>query len=70
MSAPTSDPPVSPAGRSTKAGSGDDVSRQIRGSTLLLVGRMMSLGANLVVQVLLVRHFSKADYGTSPTPCR
>ena len=37
--------------------------RQIRGSSLLLVGRVMSLGINFVVQILIVRYLTKADYG-------
>ena len=39
-------------------------SKQIRGSSLLLVGRMISLGTNFLVQVLIVRYLQdKADYG-------
>lgn len=37
--------------------------RQIRGSSLLLVGRMISLGLNLLVQVATVRILSKEGYG-------
>jgi O-antigen/teichoic acid export membrane protein len=37
--------------------------KHIRGSSLLLVGRFISLGLNLVVQVLTVRYLSKSDYG-------
>ena len=37
--------------------------RHIRGSTLLLTGRMLSLCLNLVVQVLTVRYLAKSDYG-------
>jgi O-antigen/teichoic acid export membrane protein len=44
---------------STKPGS----VRQIRGSSLLLVGRMISLGTNFLVQVLIVRYLSQEDYG-------
>lgn len=45
---------------STKSGA----SKQIRGSSLLLVGRMISLGTNFLVQVLIVRYLqNKADYG-------
>jgi O-antigen/teichoic acid export membrane protein len=40
-----------------------EVTTQIRGSSLLVVGRLMSLVVNLGVQVLLVRSLSKADYG-------
>jgi O-antigen/teichoic acid export membrane protein len=36
---------------------------QIRGSSLVLAGRVLSLGLNFAVQVLIVRYLSKADYG-------
>lgn len=39
------------------------VTRQIRGSSLLLAGRIGSMVANLGVQVLLVRSLAKADFG-------
>jgi O-antigen/teichoic acid export membrane protein len=37
--------------------------KHIRGSSLLLVGRLISLGLNFVVQVVTVRYLSKGDYG-------
>ena len=37
--------------------------RQIRGSVLLLVGRVIDLGVGLLVQVLIVRYLLRADYG-------
>jgi len=37
--------------------------KHIRGSSLLLVGRFLSLGLNLVVQILTVRYLTKSDYG-------
>lgn len=37
--------------------------RQIRGSSLLLFGRLISLGTNFLVQVMIVRYLSKGDYG-------
>ncbi len=37
--------------------------QHIRGSSLLLAGRMLSLGLNLGVQVLLIRYLAKTDYG-------
>ena len=37
--------------------------RQIRGSSLLLVGRFIAIGLDLVTQVLIVRALSKGDYG-------
>ena len=36
---------------------------QIRGSSLLLVGRMASLGVNFAVQIIVIRYLSKSDYG-------
>jgi len=36
---------------------------QIRGSSLFLAGRVLSLGANFVTQVLIVRYLSTVDYG-------
>lgn len=37
--------------------------KNIRGSTLLLVGRMVMLGLNFGVQVLTVRYLTKSDFG-------
>jgi O-antigen/teichoic acid export membrane protein len=37
--------------------------REIRGSTLFLLGRVILVGLNFVTQVLIVRYLSKADYG-------
>ena len=41
----------------------DGTRRQIRGSSLLLVGRFLSKGVNFAVQVLTVRYLAKEDYG-------
>jgi O-antigen/teichoic acid export membrane protein/thymidylate kinase len=35
----------------------------LRGSSLLLAGRLISIGINFLVQVLAVRYLAKADYG-------
>jgi O-antigen/teichoic acid export membrane protein len=40
-----------------------ETTRQIRGSSLLLIGRTLSLGVNFVTQVLIVRALSKSDFG-------
>ena len=48
---------------SPEADAKPEVDRQIRGSSLLLVGRLLSLVTNLGVQVLLVRSLSKGDFG-------
>jgi len=37
--------------------------RQLRGSSLLLVGRFLSKGVNFVIQVLIVGYLSKSTYG-------
>lgn len=42
---------------------GDATRKQIRGSTLLLAGKFITLGANFAVQVMIVRYLSKTDYG-------
>jgi O-antigen/teichoic acid export membrane protein len=45
------------------AGSGA-TAKQIRGSSLLLAGRVIALLLNFAAQVLMVRYLSKDDYGT------
>jgi O-antigen/teichoic acid export membrane protein len=43
---------------------GKDANRkQIRGSSLLLVGRVIGLGLDFVTQVIIVRYLTKEDYG-------
>jgi O-antigen/teichoic acid export membrane protein len=37
--------------------------KEIRGSTLFLFGRLILVGMNFLTQVLIVRYLSKADYG-------
>lgn len=37
--------------------------KHLRGSSLLLVGRVIAMAANFAVQVLIVRYLSKSDYG-------
>jgi O-antigen/teichoic acid export membrane protein len=49
-------------GRSVKDGN-DATRRQIRGSSLLLAGRLLSLAVNFATQVLIVRYLSKTDFG-------
>ncbi|MFQ5629291.1 MAG: oligosaccharide flippase family protein, partial [bacterium] len=41
----------------------DATRTQIRGSSLLLVGRLLSVGINFASQVLIVRYLTQADYG-------
>jgi O-antigen/teichoic acid export membrane protein len=58
VSAPTDQAPRSPtdAGRAGRT--------QVRGSSLLLVGRILSMGINFAVQILVVRHLSRGGYGS------
>jgi O-antigen/teichoic acid export membrane protein len=42
---------------------GHRIRKQIRGSTLLLLGRVLSLGVMFAIQVTVVRHLSKESYG-------
>ena len=51
---------VDPAERKT----GDATREHLRGSSLLLGGRAISLGLNFTCQVLIVRYLTKADYGS------
>jgi len=37
--------------------------RQIRGSSLLLLGQFLSKGVNFVIQVMIVRYLAKSDFG-------
>ena len=53
----TPDGPVAPA-KARKETTG-----QIRGSSLLLVGRTMSMAVNFLVQILIVRYLTPKDYG-------
>jgi O-antigen/teichoic acid export membrane protein len=64
---------VSTSGSGVPATAGDDVEggrpvevsgrRQVRGSSLLLLGRLMSLGLNTLTQVVIVRALTKTEYG-------
>lgn len=40
-----------------------ETTKQIRDSNLLLVGRVVALGLNFLVQILIVRYLSKESYG-------
>lgn len=41
----------------------DMTTKHLRGSTLMLIGRLLAVAMNFGVQVLIVRHLSKSDYG-------
>ncbi|MEA2537730.1 MAG: hypothetical protein QOF11_1964 [Chloroflexota bacterium] len=56
------DPTVEPAVEGPSRAHRETTS-QIRGSSLLLVGRTLSMAVNFLVQILIVRYLSTADYG-------
>lgn len=45
------------------ASSNQAAAKHLRGSTLLLAGRVIAMAINFAVQVLIVRYLSKSDYG-------
>lgn len=55
--------PGAPLGRDPVGAAGLETSDQIKGSTLLMLGRVIGVLANMVVQVVVVRYLSKGDYG-------
>jgi len=71
--APDPTPPAVPAGEPSDAEpatpSGDpgrparETRGQLRGSSVLLVGRLLSVGVNLVTQVLIARYLTTTDFG-------
>jgi O-antigen/teichoic acid export membrane protein len=52
------DAQTSPRGKAHRA-----TRKSVRGSGILLLGRGISMGSNFLIQVLIVRHLSKSDYG-------
>ena len=50
-----------PSASATRPAGGTD--QHLRGSTLMLVGRLLSLLLNMASQVVVVRYLSKSDYG-------
>src|SRR5438093_4156560 len=52
-------PPIEAAPRTKHTAT----SRQIRGSSLLLVGRTLSMAVNAIVQIFIVRALTKPEYG-------
>ena len=53
MSEPGEDPPLG----------GGDAKKHLRGSSVLLAGRLIAMVISMVTQVVLVRNLAKADYG-------
>lgn len=41
----------------------DSATSQLRGSSLLFVGKFLAIGGNLAIQVLIVRYLSQGEYG-------
>jgi O-antigen/teichoic acid export membrane protein len=58
-------PPPSPtaAGTTSNAGASEAITRLLRGSTLLLGGRVLALAADFAAHVLIVRYLTKGDFG-------
>jgi O-antigen/teichoic acid export membrane protein len=60
----TASEPASSAADAVAGTGGDSAARkQVRGSSLLLAGRIVSLGVNFGVQLIVIRYLSKTDYG-------
>jgi O-antigen/teichoic acid export membrane protein len=49
--------------RTPRDGLSTESRRHIRGSSLLLVGKVLSAGTNFGIQIMIVRYLAKADYG-------
>ncbi len=58
--APVIEPPPDPPVTAPKP---DSIRKQIRGSSLLLSGRLLSVGINFATQVLMVRYLATSDFG-------
>jgi O-antigen/teichoic acid export membrane protein len=56
-------PAESPAERLEPPSAAEATRKQIRGSSLLLAGRLLALVVNFAVQVLIVRYLTKSSYG-------
>jgi len=59
----TADTRVNTIPLETKIGKENASRRQIRGSSVFVVGRLLSLGTNFLTQILIVRYLAKSDYG-------
>jgi O-antigen/teichoic acid export membrane protein len=57
------DPSINAAADAASDPGKDANRKQIRGSSLLLVGRVIGLGLDFVTQVIIVRYLTKEDYG-------
>jgi O-antigen/teichoic acid export membrane protein len=63
MSATTTTLPAAAAPSAAETAVNAATRRHLRGSSILFLGRLISLGLNFVTQVLIVRYLSKADFG-------
>src|SRR2546427_13038440 len=54
---------VEQSDRVKRRAEGEAARKEIRGSSLLLVGRLLSIGINFAAQVLMVRYLSTTAYG-------
>jgi O-antigen/teichoic acid export membrane protein len=61
--APVFEPEPEDGAVATASGRNRATKKGIRGSGILLLGRGISMGSNFLIQVLIVRHLSKSDYG-------
>ena len=57
------EPVVQEAPKQKRKGKPDAARKQIRGSSLLLAGKLLSVGINFGLQILIVRYLPVADYG-------
>jgi O-antigen/teichoic acid export membrane protein len=55
--------PISDLGPATAEPRTSEARQQVRGSSLLLLGRVLAAVIGFATQVLIVRHLSKSDYG-------
>ena len=63
MSADRTEPAGTPGAEAGAVEAAAMNARQIRGSSLLLVGRVLGLAIDFIAQVVLVRYLTKDDYG-------
>ena len=57
-------PAGAPSAAPPRARGEDAVARHVRGSSVMLAGRLLAMLVGFVTQVLIVRHLTKADYGS------
>lgn len=55
--------PTLPAETAPTSGRSGETRKHLRGSNLLLFGRLIALGTNFLINVLTVRYLTKSDYG-------